>query len=48
MEGKPIPLQSHLSVQLTERFSPLLTQDQLAALLGRTPGGLRWPRPSCR
>jgi peptidoglycan/xylan/chitin deacetylase (PgdA/CDA1 family) len=42
MEGESIPTLSHLSAQLTERFGPLLTHDQLAALLGRTPGGLRY------
>lgn len=42
MEGKPIPVESHLSAQLTERFGPLLTHNQLAELLGRTPGGLRY------
>jgi len=31
-----------LAAQLTERFGPLLTQSQLAELLGRTPGGLRY------
>jgi hypothetical protein len=42
MEGEPISTQNLLSAQLTERFGPLLTHDQLAALLGRTPGGLRY------
>lgn len=42
MEGEPISMQDHLSDQLTERFGPLLTHDQLAALLDRTPGGLRY------
>lgn len=42
MEGEPISMQNHLSDQLTERFGPLLTHDQLAALLDRTPGGLRY------
>jgi hypothetical protein len=42
MEGEPISMQNHLSDQLTERFGPLLTHDQLAVLLGRTPGGLRY------
>lgn len=42
MEGEPISMQSYLSAQLTERYGPLLTHDQLAALLGRTSGGLRY------
>jgi len=31
-----------LDHQITERFGLLLTQAQLAELLGRTPGGLRY------
>ena len=42
MEGNPISVHDHLATQLTERFGPLLTHDQLAALLGRPPGGLRY------
>lgn len=34
--------QVDLATQLTERFGPLLTQTQLAELLGRSPGGLRY------
>ena len=33
---------SELQAQLTQRFGLLLTQSQLAALLGRSPGGLRY------
>jgi hypothetical protein len=36
MEGNPISVHDHLATQLTERFGPLLTHDQLAVLLGRT------------
>jgi hypothetical protein len=42
MEGYRISVHDQLVTQLTERFGPLLTHDQLAALLGRTPGGLRY------
>ncbi len=42
MQTTIIPSQSSLAEQLTERFGPLLTQMQLAELLGRTPGGLRY------
>ena len=31
-----------LEARITERFGVLLSQAQLAALLGRTPGGLRY------
>ena len=31
-----------LETQITERFGVLLSQAQLAELLGRTPGGLRY------
>ena len=31
-----------LEAQLTARFGPLLTHQQLAALLGRSTAGLRW------
>jgi hypothetical protein len=31
-----------LKAQLTERYGLLLSQTQLAELLGRTPGGLRY------
>lgn len=37
-----IATQNNLAAHLTERFGPLLTQTQLAELLGRTPGGLRY------
>ncbi|MDA1075481.1 MAG: hypothetical protein O3A63_12075 [Proteobacteria bacterium] len=36
------PAQVDLASQLTELFGPLLTQTQLAELLGRSPGGLRY------
>ncbi len=35
-------VRNDLATQLTERFGPLLTQPQLAELLGRTTGGLRY------
>lgn len=41
MQATTIPAQGDLAAQLTERFSPLLTQSQLAELLGRSAGGLR-------
>lgn len=37
-----IETQDDLAAQLTERFGPLLTQAQLAELLGRSTGGLRY------
>ncbi len=39
MEDKTMPAREDLAHQLTERFGPLLTQTQLAELLGRTTGG---------
>ncbi len=42
MQGTTISVQDDLAAQLTERFGPLLTQTQLAELLGRTTGGLRY------
>lgn len=42
MPATSTPLQSDLATQLTERFGPLLTQAQLAELLGRSTGGLRY------
>ncbi len=42
MQGTTISTQDDLATQLTERFGPLLTQTQLAELLGRTTGGLRY------
>ena len=42
MQATSVPAQSDLAHQLTERFGPLLTQGQLAELLGRTAGGLRY------
>ncbi len=42
MQGTTISTQTDLAGQLTERFGPLLTQTQLAELLGRSPGGLRY------
>ena len=33
---------NYLETQLTERYGVLLSQTQLAELLGRTPGGLRY------
>ena len=42
MPATTIPAQDDLASQLTERFGPLLTQSQLAELLGRSAGGLRY------
>lgn len=42
MNEKSIPAQDDLATQLTERFGLLLTQSQLAELLGRSTGGLRY------
>ncbi len=42
MHGTTIPTQSDLADRLTERFGLLLTQAQLAELLGRSTGGLRY------
>ena len=42
MEGKAIPTSTTLHDQLTARFGILLSQAQLAELLGRTIGGLRF------
>ncbi len=48
MEGNHTPAQGDLAAQLTDRFGLLLTQTQLAELLGRSTGGLRysWIRAS--
>jgi hypothetical protein len=42
MQATTMPVQGDLAGQLTERFGPLLTQSQLAELLGRSAGGLRY------
>ncbi|MBK82112.1 MAG: plasmid-related protein [Gammaproteobacteria bacterium] len=42
MKDKATWSTDELANQLTERFGPLLTQTQLAELLGRTTGGLRY------
>ena len=42
MSTSTIPNPNDLAEQLTERFGPLMTQTQLAELLGRTTGGLRY------
>ena len=42
MQCTTIPTQIDLAEQLTERFGLLLTQGQLAELLGRSTGGLRY------
>jgi hypothetical protein len=42
MQATTMPTQGDLASQLTERFGPLLTQSQLAELLGRSAGGLRY------
>jgi len=39
MPATTIPAQADLASQLTDRFGPLLTQSQLAELLGRSAGG---------
>jgi hypothetical protein len=42
MEAKHNTAQVDFAAQLTERFGLLLTQTQLAELLGRSTGGLRY------
>jgi hypothetical protein len=42
VQASNTPAQGDLASQLTERFGPLLTQSQLAELLGRSAGGLRY------
>ncbi len=42
MEDKPRPATSALHEQLITRYGILLSQAQLAELLGRTTGGLRF------
>jgi hypothetical protein len=42
MQATTTLLHGGLASQLTERFGPLLTQSQLAELLGRSAGGLRY------
>ena len=42
MQATTMPTQGDLASQLTERFGPLLTQSQLAELLSRSAGGLRY------
>jgi hypothetical protein len=42
MQASTIPTEGDLASQLTERFGLLLTQAQLAELLGRSAGGLRY------
>ena len=42
MQGITIPTQNDLADRLTECFGLLLTQAQLAELLGRSTGGLRY------
>ena len=42
MQSTTIPTQNDLADRLTERFGLLLTQAQLAELLGRSTGGLRY------
>ena len=42
MHGTIISTQNDLADRLTERFGLLLTQAQLAELLGRSTGGLRY------
>lgn len=41
MSGPPLTAAT-LERQLFDRYGLLLTQQQLAAFLGRTPAGLRW------
>lgn len=42
MHNTTTPAQTDLALQLTERFGILLTHAQLAQLLNRSPGGLRY------
>ncbi len=42
MQSTTTSTQDDLATQLTERFGPLLSQTQLADLLGRSVGGLRY------
>lgn len=42
MQATTISTRGDLANQLTERFGPLLTQAELADLLGRSTGGLRY------
>ena len=42
MQDKESPNASALENQITERYGLLLSQTQLAELLGRTTGGLRY------
>ena len=42
MHDMTISIRGDLAAQLAERFGPLLTQAQLAELLGRSTGGLRY------
>jgi len=42
MQATTVPARADLASQLTERFGPLLTQSQLAELLCRSAGGLRY------
>ena len=42
MDAKHNTAQVALAAQITERFGLLLTQTQLAELLGRSTGGLRY------
>ena len=42
MQDTQSPGVATLADQLTQRFGLLLSQSQLAELLGRTPGGLRY------
>jgi hypothetical protein len=42
MDGNQQSAQGDLAAHLIDRFGPLLTQRQLAELLGRSIGGLRY------
>lgn len=42
MNGTTLSGESSLEQQITTRYGILLSQTQLAELLGRTPGGLRY------
>ena len=45
MQESESPSSATLENQITERYGLLLSQTQLAQLLGRTTGGLRYKLP---
>jgi hypothetical protein len=42
MDGKHSSIHNDLAIEITQRFGVLLTHSQLAELLGRSSGGLRY------